>query len=237
MKPYLIIFIIIFSSSGLMGQQNYLEIDDNTNQFYSGGEIYEVYNYNQGAANQVPKNVILMIGDGMGVAHVFAGLTANKGHLFLENFKTIGFSRTQAGNKYITDSGAGATALAAGVKTFYGAIGVDMDTVPIKTILEEAEENGLSTGMVTVSAITHATPASFIAHQPNRNMREEIASDILKTDIEVFIGGGYDDFTKREDGRDLTNELVEKDYKFCSNFRRFKKNKIREACSSDCKGT
>ena len=126
--------------------------------------------------------------------------------------KYTGFSKTSSGDKYITDSAAGGTALSSGVKTYNGAIGVDMDKNPVKTILEEAEEAGLSTGLVSTSAITHATPASFIAHQPNRNMYEEIAADFLKTDIEVFIGGGYKHFTERKDGRNLISELKQKGY-------------------------
>ena len=63
-----------------------------------------------------------------------------------------------------------------------------------KTILEYAEEKGLSTGLVSTSAITHATPASFIAHQADRDNYEAIAADFLKTDIDVFIGGGIDHF-------------------------------------------
>ena len=73
-------------------------------------------------------------------------------------------------------------------------------------------EKGLGTGLVASSAITHATPASFIAHQPNRNMYEEIAADFLNTDIDVFIGGGKNHFNKRKDGRDLLFELEIKGY-------------------------
>jgi alkaline phosphatase len=75
-----------------------------------------------------------------------------------------------------------------------------------------AEEKGLSTGLVSTSAITHATPASFIAHQLSRNFYEAIADDFLKTDIDVFIGGGYKNFIQRNDGRDLTIALKQKGY-------------------------
>jgi len=157
-----------------------------------------------------------MIGDGMGVSQVFAGLTANRGHLFLENFSHIGFSKTQSTDSYITDSAAGATALSAGVKSYNGAIGVALDaegdTIPVETVLEMAEAKGLSTGLVSTSAITHATPASFIAHQPSRNLYEAIAADFLNTDIDVFIGGGYNHFARRKDGRDLTETLKKNGY-------------------------
>ena len=115
---------------------------------------------------------------------------------------------------YITDSAAGGTALSSGVKTYNGAIGVDVNKNPVKTILEEASEKGLATGLVSSSAITHATPASFISHQASRSSYEDIAADFLKTDIDVFIGGGLDHFTKRKDGRNLVDELKNKGYQF-----------------------
>ena len=162
-----------------------------------------------------PKNIIFMVGDGMGVSQIYAGLTANKGSLNLEAFKHIGFCKTNSGSDYITDSAAGATAFSIGKKTYNGAIGVDADTIPRETILETAARYGLSTGLVSTSQITHATPASFIAHQPSRHMYEDIAADFLKTDIEVFIGGGKDDFVDREDGKDLTADLKAKGYEVC----------------------
>ncbi|QIA09977.1 alkaline phosphatase [Draconibacterium halophilum] len=197
-----------------IAQNNYLnENAEEDEKIYKGVDHYEVKIFPNRFKSKKPQNVILLIGDGMGVAQVFAGITANRGKLFLDNFKSIGFSKTQSANNYITDSAAGGTALSTGVKTYNGAIGVNPDTIPVKTILEQAEEKGLSTGLVSTSSITHATPASFIAHQKNRNMYEEIAADFLKTDIDVFIGGGYKHFTRRKDGRNLVNELTLKGYK------------------------
>lgn len=163
-------------------------------------------------ASAKPKNIIFLIGDGMGLTQIYAGLTANKGALNLELFKHIGLSKTYSSSSYITDSAAGATAFSIGKKTYNGAIGVDQDTIPVKTILEIAEENGLATGLVSTSSITHATPASFIAHQPFRKMEFEIAADFLKTDIDLFIGGGQKYFNARKDGRDLVKELQDKQY-------------------------
>jgi alkaline phosphatase len=91
--------------------------------------------------------------------------------------------------------------------------------------LEEAEDKGLATGLVSTSAITHATPASFIAHQEKRNMYEEIAADFLKTDIDVFIGGGYKHFTERKDGRNLVEELKQKGYRVEQDINSIKKVK------------
>ncbi len=92
------------------------------------------------------KNIIFMIGDGMGLTQIYAGMTANKGHMNFERFKNIGFIKTYSSSSYITDSAAGATAFSIGKKTFNGAIGLDSDSIPQKTILEMAEENGLATG-------------------------------------------------------------------------------------------
>ena len=162
--------------------------------------------------DKIAKNIILMIGDGMGVSQVYAGITANHGHLNIEKFKNIGFSKTYSASDYITDSGAGGTAIAIGFKTYNHAIGVDADTIPHKSILEYAEENGKTTGLVATSTIAHATPASFIAHQPKRYMYEDIAEDFLKTDIDVFIGGGLNHFNKRKDKVDLTVALKDNGY-------------------------
>lgn len=210
----LCIILILTAVINLQAQENYKEISrEDSLKVYSGGQSYPVKTYTQEFKTSRPKNIILMIGDGMGIAHVFAGETANHGHLFLDNFKNIGFSRTQSANNYITDSGAGGTALSTGEKTYNGGIGVDRDTIPVKTVLEYAEDKGKSTGLIATAAITHATPAAFIAHQPKRTMYEDIAADFLKTDIDVFIGGGYKHFYQRSDGRDLILELEKKGYK------------------------
>ena len=160
-----------------------------------------------------PKNVIFMIGDGMGLAQMYAGMVSNGNHLALERCKYIGISKTYSASHFTTDSGAGGTALACGVKTKNGMIGMNADSVAVPSILEMAEKNNLSTGMVVACAVTHATPASFIAHQVNRNMYDEIATDFLKTDIDVFIGGGRQYLEQRADNRNLTNELKAKNYK------------------------
>jgi len=160
-----------------------------------------------------PHNIILLIGDGMGVAQIYATITINKGFLNLIRFPITGFSMTYSASNYITDSGAGATALACGIKTKNKMIGVDTTGTPVVSILEHAEKNGLSTGLVASSSITHATPASFIAHTLSRTNDEDIALDFLKTDIDVFIGGGSSYFNKRKDGMNLLDSLRKRNYK------------------------
>lgn len=163
-----------------------------------------------------PKNIIFMVGDGMGVAQIYAGLTANHGKLNLEQCTTVGFHRNQASDKYVTDSAAGATAFACGEKTYNGAIGVDANGKPITTILEVAEKNGLATGLIATCSITHATPASFISHQPSRALDENIALDFLKTDVDVFIGGGRKFFTQRKDNLNLSDSLKARGYQIAN---------------------
>ena len=104
------------------------------------------------------KNIILFIGDGMGTAHVYAGMSVSKIPLSLESFPYSGFSKTYASNNYITDSGAGGTAIACGVKTKNGMIGMSPDSMAVTSIIEIAHKNGLATGVLSTSSITHATP-------------------------------------------------------------------------------
>lgn len=190
---------------------------------YSCKPTHEVITYQEEIeivleAPASPKNIILLIGDGMGLTQITAGLYSNSNYLNLERIKTIGLHKSYSSDKLVTDSAAGATAFACGVKTYNGAIGVNADTIPVKTILEEAEENGLKTGLVATSSIVHATPASFIAHDPYRKNYEAIAADFLDTEIDYFVGGGSKFFERREtDDRNITTELEAKGYRM-SNF-------------------
>ena len=158
------------------------------------------------------KRIILLIGDGMGLAQIQAGITANGNFLNLERFPITGLAKTSASDDYITDSAAGATAMGAGVKTYNGAIGVDSTGKRVESILEMAEESGLSTGLIATSTITHATPAAFIAHNESRDNHEAIAADFLGVDIEVFIGGGRQYFNQRRDKQDLLKKFQKKGY-------------------------
>ena len=149
----------------------------------------------------------------MGLTQISAGMYSNSNSLNLERIRSIGLHKCYSSDALITDSAAGATAFACGQKTYNGAIGVDPDTNAIETILEEAEAKGLKTGLVATSTIDHATPASFIAHNRARGNYEEIALDFLKTDTEIFIGGGQKSFDRREmDDRNLSDELRAKGY-------------------------
>ena len=154
-----------------------------------------------------------MIGDGMGLAQITAAMYKNKDRINLEEFPVIGLQKTHSGDNLVTDSAAAATAIACGVKTYNNAIGVDMDTLPVQSILEMAEEQGLATGMIVTSSIVHGTPGPFIAHQSSRVMLEGIAADFMNTEIDFFVGGGKKYFDRRDsDDRDLYQELKDRNY-------------------------
>jgi len=163
--------------------------------------------------NPKPKNVILFIADGTGLAQLYAAYTVNGGVFKPFEAPYTGIVKTTSANKYITDSAAAGTAMSTGTKTNNGAVGVDTEGKNLKTILEIAEANGLATGLVATSKITHATPASFIAHEANRSSYQEIAKHFLNTDIDVFIGGGSEDFDNtRKDGLNLLDSLKKRKY-------------------------
>jgi alkaline phosphatase len=146
------------------------------------------------AREAVPKNIILFIGDGMGLSQVTAGKVA-KGKLEMERCPVTGFVTTWSANSLVTDSAAAATALSTGVKTRNGALGVAPDGTPLKHVMEYAKEKGKATGIAVTCALTHATPAGFIVHVPGRLMDFEIAEQIAASDVDVLFGGGINHFT------------------------------------------
>jgi alkaline phosphatase len=137
-----------------------------------------------------PKNVILMIGDGMGLSQVSTPYYFGEEEPSFSRFRYIGLSRTSSGSDPITQSPAAATAMSTGHKTYNMAVGVDMDTVVQENLVEIFSEQGMMTGVIATSSVTDATPAGFYAHQPNRYMQYEIAMDLLKSDVDYFAGGG-----------------------------------------------
>jgi len=144
------------------------------------------------------RNVIIFIGDGMGSDQRNAARLSGvglKGNLVMDSLRWAGLSKTHPldPERVVTDSAAGGTAIATGVKTFNGGIGVDAGGNPVETIVEMAEEAGKVTGVVTTSQVTDATPASFGAHVVDRNQEAEIARQFLEeTDLDVILGGGED---------------------------------------------
>ncbi|MBF6598803.1 MAG: alkaline phosphatase [Fermentimonas sp.] len=208
-KIFSSLFLFIFIISSSFGQQKTHEGVEST---YKNQDFYDVNSYTHKFKSKRPKNVILMIGDGMGVAQVFAGATANKGKLNLNNFKHVGFSRTQSANRFATDSGAGGTAIATGHKTNNSSIGIDTEGKPGTSMIKIAQKNGLATGIVVTTSMLDATPAVFVANVPQRSMMPEIAAEFVQSGVDVFIGGGMEHFIDREDKRNLLDELTQKGY-------------------------
>jgi alkaline phosphatase len=155
------------------------------------------------AEEAAPKNIILFIGDGMGLAQVTAAKVAN-GSLEMERCPVTGFVTTWAADHLTTDSAAAATALATGFKTNNEMLGVSPDGQPLKNTTEAAEAANKSTGTAVVCSLTHATPAGFIAHVPSRKMDREIAEQITASDVDVLFGGGLKFFDLPELQKKMT---------------------------------
>ena len=136
------------------------------------------------------KNIILLIGDGMGVTQVYAGMSVAKNKLNIERSQFTGFSKTYSSSDYTTDSGAGATAISTGQKSYNGSIAVDSSGKELKSITDYANEAGLSTGIVATCALSHATPAAFAVSNVTRNDYNKITSDYTQSGVDVLIGGG-----------------------------------------------
>ncbi len=174
------------------------------------------------------RNVIFMIGDGMGVSYTSA-------YRYLKDDPKTKLAEGTEFDKYlvgqqstyaedpeqnITDSASSATAMSSGIKTYNAAIGVDNDKSEVKTVLESAKEKGKSTGLVATSEITHATPASFGAHDEHRKNMNAIADDYYdelingEHKVDVLLGGGTDLFDRTD--RNLIEEFQKDGYSFAS---------------------
>jgi alkaline phosphatase len=165
------------------------------------------------ADNDHPENIILFIGDGMGVAHITAGKIA-RGNINLERFSNVGLVTTHSADHLVTESAAAATALATGYKTNNRAISVSVDGEPLNTLFEYAKERGKSVGVVVTASVTSATPAAFMAHADDRRQQADIAEQIAYSGIDVLIGGGWSYFvpaanvgSKRKDQKNLLAAL------------------------------
>ena len=160
-----------------------------------------------------PENIILFIGDGMGVAHITAAKIV-RGNINLERFSVSGLITTYSASQLVTESAAAATSLATGYKTRNRAVAVSVDNSPLKTLFEYAKVQGKSVGVVVTSSVTNATPAAFMTHAQDRNRQADIAEQIANSDIDVLMGGGWAYFvpganegSKRSDHKNLLTAL------------------------------
>ena len=163
----------------------------------------------------VPTNVILIVGDGMGVPQVYASVVAALGDssAFLR-FPYSGFSRTYSRNKYRTDSAAGGTALTTGHKVDNQHVNWGPDSARYQTIFDDAKAQGMSTGFVVTSSVLDATPASTYGHVPYRKMFDTLSLQMAQCQHDVMIGGGRNHFLKesRHDGLSPLDTLARRGY-------------------------
>jgi len=171
------------------------------------------------------KNIILMIGDGMGPAHVHIAWVYTTRQLgknlvmteVMDNGRTA-YMVNDTADSTVTESAAAAVQMATGVKVLAKSVGIGPDGKVLKTILEMAKEKGKATGLVTTSGITDATPAGFVAHVEHRSEEEKIADQLVKSDVNILFGGRKEFFLpqsekgRRKDGRNLLNDARENGY-------------------------
>ena len=181
---------------------------------YTVAEPYQTVSVKPVPADNSIKNVIVMIGDGMGVEQVSCGWVLNGGHLNLDNFPVTGYSRTYATNRLITDSCAGGSAVATGVKTQYYYMGVDPEGNPVPSVLHDAQKKGMKTGVAVTCRINDATPLDFVGHSLDRDDEEVNAAQYVNSGVDFLAGGGMQFWRNRSDGRDLVKEMTDQGYTF-----------------------
>lgn len=185
----------------------------------------------QNSDSNVPKNIIILIGDGMGVSYVSTSVLSMKNDSF-RRFSTVGFSVTRSEDNLVTDSAPGATAIATGYRTNNWTIAEDpWSDEPLTTIFELAEKLNIATGIVVTSSITHATPAAFVAHVKSRSDEFDIAKQETERKTDLFIGGGIKFFTPvpvgggRTDGVNLLSKVKSNGYDYFESYEKLKNSK------------
>lgn len=148
----------------------------------------------------------------MGLSEVTTGFYFGEQPSVFTRFHHIGLQQTSSAKEKVTDSAASGTAMATGTKTYNGAIGIDTTLTPHQSIAELTASLGWGTGVIATSTITHATPASFYAHVFYRGMEDQIASQLLDSEMDFFAGGGLARFIARADSIDLLPLAAEKGF-------------------------
>ncbi|UCH63457.1 MAG: alkaline phosphatase [Fidelibacterota bacterium] len=157
----------------------------------------------------LPHSIVLVIADGTGIGQHTLSYYHNERYAPVA-FQHVGLMATHPSDKAkVTDSAAGSTALATGVKTYKGAIAVDNNRQPLKTVLEYAREKGLATGLVATSTITSATPAAFATHVDSRSRHDEIARQLTQAGVMVLFGGGRKYFQSKAEGGEQDADLLD----------------------------
>ncbi|PAW94805.1 hypothetical protein CKK33_15420 [Mucilaginibacter sp. MD40] len=187
---------------------------------YISTATYQVYQptYRADGAVKKVKNIILCIGDGMGLSQIYATYTANHGQLNIFKMLNIGFSVTNSADAYITDSAAGATAFASGQKTDDRAVGVDPEGRPLKSLADYSAAAGKKTADIVACELTDATPAAFYAHDKERSHWGAIAAQITSSPVDIFLGSGYKEFNQPVGGETTIDKMKKRGYTVIRNF-------------------
>lgn len=180
---------------------------------YTMLQPYETVSVKEPKGRKV-KNIIFMIGDGMGLEQISAAWVCNGGKLNLDNFTNVGIQRTYSANKLVTDSAAAGTALATGHKTDNGMISMTPDTVAVKSLAEEAMEKGKRTGAAVTCRVNDATPAVFFSHSASRKNQEDIVEQMAGSGVYFLAGGGTKFWRDREDGKDISEDVKARGYSY-----------------------
>ena len=188
-KSILLFLTALLAASPLTAQTGNREITASAAETYAEKQSAYTPSFRIDGTNARIRNVILLIGDGMGQGAVNLGMYANGGELTMTNLKTMGYVRTQSANNFTTDSAASGTAYATGVKTKNGYLGKDSSKVNIPNIPELLAPLGYACGVVSTDDLNGATPAAFFAHQASRNAKEEIWADLPASQL-TFASAG-----------------------------------------------
>lgn len=231
MKKLYVLVSLLFSFVFAFAQTQDTSLDRDRSKYavnnFAQGDVYApVANYDVVKVKQpkgkVVKNIIMMIGDGMGIEQASCGWVANKGKLNIDNCPYVGIQRTYAANKLITDSGASGSALASGQKTNYGYLGADVAGNPLRTAIDWAKARGMKTGVSVVCRINDATPSDYCCHTTQRGDEYGIAAQYVNSGVDFISGGGTHFWLNRPDKRDLMDEMVKKGYYVARNEKEMK---------------
>lgn len=180
-------------------------------QLSEGIDTYRPTHRNDGGKGRI-RNVIFLIGDGMGLSQITAAAYANCG-LTLMNFNYIGLQRNNALGAFTTDSAAGGSALATDERHANRHISMTEEGEAVPSLSDWFRGKGLPVGVVTLGNAVDATPTAFYGHSVERDNADELTRCLLDTPVDLLCGSGIRQFTERGDGIDLIGELS-KNYRF-----------------------
>ena len=207
--------------------------DPSTSQLSKPIEVYRP-TFQSDNANRIPKNVILMIGDGMGLAQICAAQTVNQSLTMLQ-LKHIGLQKTHAKDQYTTDSAGAGSAIATGEPTCNRHISANEDGSINPSLTEILAPLQYACGIVTLGNIADATPAAFYGHATERDQTEEITRWLLKGNLSLLNGSGMSVLTDRKDGANLKDELAQQ-YRISSSIEDIKTSGEKEICLDERMG-